>query len=52
MLSPKLKGKLRVREKLGNRNEVISYLFRESTEETLIGLLEETCNKLNAASHV
>jgi hypothetical protein len=27
-------------------------VIRESTEETLIGLLEETCNKLNAASHV
>jgi len=25
---------------------------REMTEETLLGLLEETCNKLNQASHM
>jgi len=30
----------------------LTFFFREMTEETLLGLLEETCNKLNVASHI
>jgi hypothetical protein len=28
------------------------FIFREQTEETLLGLLEETCNKLDLAAAI
>lgn len=43
-----------MRKKTGFYSEKIkkTFCFREQTEENLLNLLEDTCNKINAASNL